>query len=162
MKRNLFVSQEYEEKLIHWIKQQIKNKNFVNERTAIVQLSYEYSGILAQRLSHLLSNFDRPLDIEPVNIPYKNEFKVFISPDIMDNYEKFIIVDSGCLSGNNFKNVLNIFLNYGIKRENIILACEATALNSITVPDLCPLYFDGTTEMIHFWWETKTNKFGGV
>lgn len=162
MKRNLFVSQEYEEKLIHWIKQQIKNKNFVNERTAIVQLSYEYSGILAQRLSHLLSNFDRPLDIEPVNIPYKNEFKVFISPDIMDNYEKFIIVDSGSLSGNNFKNVLNIFLNYGIKRENIILACEATDLNSITVPDLCPLYFDGTTEMIHFWWETKTNKFGGV
>jgi hypothetical protein len=160
MKNSLFISQEYENKLIHWIKQQIRNKQFINEKTAIVQLSYEYSGILAQRLSHLLSTFDRPLDIEPINIPYKNEFKVFVNPNIMDNYEKFIIVDSGCLSGNNFKNVLNIFLDYGIKRENIILACEACDLNSITIPDLCPLYFDGSIDMVHFWWETKTNKFG--
>ncbi len=160
MKKSIFVSQEHEEKLIHWIKKQIRDKNFITEKTAIVQLSYEYSGILAQRLAHLLSSYNRPIDIEPINIPYKNEFKVFITPDIMDNYDKFIIVDSGCLSGNNFKNVLNIFLDYGIKRENIILACEACDLNSITTPDLCPLYFDGSNEMVHFWWETKTDKFG--
>jgi hypothetical protein len=77
----------------------------------------------------------------------------------MDGYEKFIIVDSGCLSGNNFKNILNIFLDYGIKRENILLVCEACDLNSITTPDICPLYFDGDTNMVYFWWETKTNKF---
>jgi hypothetical protein len=93
MKKNIFISQEHEEKLIHWIKKQIKDKNFITEKTAIVQLSYEYSGILAQRLAHLLSSYNRPIDIEPINIPYKNEFKVFITPDIMDNYDKFIIVD---------------------------------------------------------------------
>ncbi len=159
MKSNIFISQDYENKLINWIKKSIKDKSFVTEKTAVVQLSYEYSGILAQRLAHLLSTYNRPLDIEPINIPYKNEFKAHVNPDIMDSYEKFIIVDSGCLSGNNFKNILNIFLDYGIKRENILLVCQACDLNSIATPDICPLHFDGDVSMVHFWWETKTNKF---
>ena len=39
MKTNIFISQEYENKLINWIKKSIRNKSFVTEKTAKPLLS---------------------------------------------------------------------------------------------------------------------------
>jgi hypothetical protein len=159
--KSLYIDREWETKCIDRICEEIRNNSFfnINNTTAILQLSYEYSGLMAQLMSHKLSDKDEPLDIEPVNIPYKDEFEAFIHPDQLDPYDKLIIVDSGCLSGNNFKKIEKKLLDYGYPRAQLYFTCVACDLNSIFHPDFCPIYFNGDEHMVSFWWETKTDKF---
>ena len=159
MKSNLYISSEWELTLIQNIVEFIRNNFIIKTNTCVLQLSSEYSGIFGQLLSHRLSVDNRPLDIEPVNIPYGDEFKVSIHPDQMDPYDNFIVVDSGCMSGNNFKTVKNILLNYGISESNIFVTSICCDSRSIFKPNYTPLVYDGATQMPHFWWECKTNKF---
>jgi len=156
--RNLLIDRDWELRLVDKVCDDIRSA-FSTERCAILQLSYEYSGLLAQLMAHKLSQGNGPLDIEPVNIPYAGEFPVRIHPDQLDPYERFIVVDSGCLSGKNFVNVERILLDYGFARSRFCFCCLATDLNSRFKPDICPLWFNGDTDMIHFWWETKTSRF---
>lgn len=160
--KNLYIDRDWETKSIDRICQEIRSFPSINlyqDKIAILQLSYEYSGLMAQLIAHKLSTNDGPIDIEPVNIPYKNEFEAFIHPDQLDPYDKLIVIDSGCLSGNNFKKILQKLLDYGFKRDDLFFACVACDLNSIFKPNFCPIYFDGSEHMVHFWWETKTTKF---
>jgi hypothetical protein len=159
MKKNLFIDMEWELKCIDKICNEIRHSFPYQESVSILQLSYEYSGLMAQLISHKLSSNNKPIDIEPVNIPYKNEFEAFIHPDQLDPYSKLIVVDSGCLSGNNFKKIEVKLLDYGFERSDLFFTCVACDLNSIFQPDFCPIYFNGDEQMVHFWWETKTNKF---
>ena len=97
MKNNLFVDKEWEFLLIDNICKTIRQK-FTTKNVGILQLSYEYSGLMAQLVAHKLSTKNEPLDIEPINIPYTNEFDVVIHPNHLDPYENLIVLDSGCLS----------------------------------------------------------------
>lgn len=160
--KNLYIDRDWETKCIDKICDSIRDTgdfDFELDKIAVLQLSYEYSGLMAQLISHKLSHRNEPLDIEPVNIPYKNEFEAIIHPDQLDPYDKLIVVDSGCLSGNNFRNIQNKLLDYGFKRKNLFFTCVACDLNSVFKPDFCPVYFNGDNTMITFWWETKTDKF---
>lgn len=160
--KNLYIDRDWETKAIDKICEYIHTNqsfNIQDEKVAILQLSYEYSGLMAQLMAHKLSSNDEPIDIEPVNIPYQNEFEAFIHPDQLDPYTKLIVVDSGCLSGNNFKKIQNKLLDYGFNKTDLFFTCVACDLNSIFQPNFCPIYFDGSNYMIHFWWETKTHKF---
>jgi hypothetical protein len=161
MKNSLFIDREWETKCIDKICDEIRHNSLINlsSRIGILQLSYEYSGLVAQLISHKLSNKDEPIDIEPVNIPYKDEFEAFIHPNQLDPYYILIVVDSGCLSGNNFKKIEQKLLDYGYPRSQLFFTCIACDLNSVFRPDFCPIYFDGDTTMAHFWWETRTDKF---
>jgi hypothetical protein len=161
MKNNLFIDREWETKCIDKICDEIRYNSLINlsSHIGILQLSYEYSGLMAQLMSHKLSNKDEPIDIEPVNIPYKDEFEAIIHPNQLDPYYTLIVVDSGCLSGNNFKKIEKKLLDYGYPRSQLFFTCVACDLNSIFRPDFCPIYFNGDTTMVHFWWETRTNKF---
>jgi len=159
MKNNLYITMSWELQAIDKICEEIRTKKFINEKTAILQLSYEYSGILAQLLSHKLSTKNEPIDIEPVNIPYKSEFEAIIHPNQIDPYERLIVVDSGCLSGNNFQKIKNKLLDYGFSEDKLLFCCVACSTTSVFKPDICPIYFDGKNDMVHFWWETKTNRF---
>ena len=160
MKKNLLIDQSWELRLIDKVCDEIRaSLPLSSSKAGILQLSYEYSGLMAQLLAHKLSTADGPLDIEPVNIPYKGEFPVVIHPDQLDPYEVLIVVDSGCLSGRNFKNVERMLLDYGFPRNKLWFCCLAADLNSQFQPDSCPLWFDGNKQMVHFWWETKTTRF---
>ena len=161
MKNNLFIDREWETKCIDKICDEIRHNSLINlsSRIGILQLSYEYSGLMAQLIAHKLSNKDEPIDIEPVNIPYNDEFEAFLHPNQLDPYYTLIVVDSGCLSGNNFKKIEQKLLDYGYPRSQLFFTCIACDLNSVFRPDFCPIYFDGDTTMANFWWETKTNKF---
>ena len=159
MRNNLLIDKDLELKCIDKICNEIRYSFPHQENVAILQLSYEYSGLMAQLMAHKLSIKGEPLDIEPVNIPYKNEFEAKIHPDQLDPYIKLIVVDSGCLSGNNFRKIEKKLLDYGFKRSDLFFACVACDLNSIFRPDFCPIYFNGDTTMVHFWWETRTDKF---
>ena len=158
---SVYVSQQYELKLIDDVASSIRKSGLLDgdQNIGILQLSYEYSGLFAQILSHRLSLSGEPMPIEPVNIPYKNEFPVFIHPDKLDPYTKLIVLDSGCLSGNNFTKVKKQLIDYGFSPHNLCFVCLACSTESIFKPDHCPLLFDGASSMIHFWWECKTNKF---
>lgn len=161
-RNNLLIDKEWEIKCIDKICEYIRDYSgfdLSSDKIAVLQLSYEYSALMAQLMAHKLSVSKEPLDIEPVNIPYKNEFETFIHPDQLDPYNKLIVVDSGCLSGNNFRKVERKLLDYGFKRSELFFACIACDLNSIFKPDFCPIYFNGDTTMVNFWWETKTDKF---
>lgn len=159
--KNLYIDREWETKCIDKICEEIRNHSFINlsDNIGILQLSYEYSGLIAQLMAHKLSNKNEPLDIEPIDIPYKNEFEAVLHPDKLDKYHTLIVVDSGCLSGNNFKKIEKKLLDYGYPRLQLFFTCISCDLNSIFRPDFCPVYFDGDTTMAHFWWETKTNRF---
>ena len=161
MKNSLFIDREWETKCIDKICDEIRHNSLINlsSKIAILQLSYEYSGLMAQLISHKLSDKNEPIDIEPVNIPYKDEFEAFIHPNQLDPYYTLIVVDSGCLSGNNFKKIEQKLLDYGYPRSQLFFTCIACDLNSVFRPDFCPIYFDGDTTMAHFWWETRTDKF---
>ena len=159
--KNLYIDREWETKCIDKICEEIRNHSLINlsGNIGILQLSYEYSGLIAQLMAHKLSNKNEPLDIEPIDIPYKNEFEAVLHPDKLDQYHTLIIVDSGCLSGNNFKKIEKKLLDYGYPRLQLFFTCVACDLNSVFRPDFCPIYFDGDTTIAHFWWETKTDKF---
>jgi len=164
---SLYIDQDWELKLIDNVANSIRRSNwldkdptlFSDQKIAILQLSYEYSGLFAQVLAHRLSSSDEPMPIEPVNIPYKNEFEIEIHPDKLDPYHKLIVLDSGCLSGNNFTKVKKRLIDYGYSSKDIIFVCLACSSESVFKPDHCPLLFDGAKAMIHFWWECKTTKF---
>ena len=158
---SVYVSQQYELKLIDDVASSIRKYGLLegDQNIGILQLSYEYSGLFAQILAHKLSLSGEPMPIEPVNIPYKNEFPVFIHPDKLDPYTKLIVLDSGCLSGNNFTKVKKQLIDYGFLPSNLCFVCLACSTESVFKPDYCPLLFDGGSSMIHFWWECKTNKF---
>lgn len=158
---SLYVDEGWELKLIDSVAQSIRKSGWLkeNQKTAILQLSLEYSGLFAQVLAHKLSSSDEPMSIEPVNIPYQNEFKVRIHPDQLDPYDKLIVLDSGCLSGGNFGKVKKILVDYGYSESELRFVCLACSSESVFTPDHCPLLFDGVTSMIHFWWECKTTKF---
>ena len=159
--KSLYVDRDWETKSIDKICSAIRHTINIdlNSSIAILQLSYEYSGLMAQLMAHKLSTKNEPLDIEPVNIPYKNEFEPIIHPDQLDPYTQLIVVDSGCLSGNNFRRIETKLLDYGFSRQDLFFTCVACDLNSIFQPDFCPIYFNGDTHICHFWWETKTDKF---
>jgi hypothetical protein len=158
-KGSLYINRDWETKCIDKICSEVRASFFYQGKTAILQLSYEYSGLMAQLMSHKLSTTNEPIDIEPVNIPYKNEFETFIHPDQLDPYDQLIVIDSGCLSGNNFTKVEKKLLDYGFDRSKLFFTCVACDLNSIFRPDFCPIYFNGDEHMVSFWWETKTNRF---
>jgi len=161
--KSLFIDRDWELKLVDKVCATIRDTDFLScNKVGILQLSYEYSGIMAQLLSHKLSTANEPIDIEPINIPYNGEFEVTIHPDQLDNYDKLIVLDSGCLSGKNFTNVKTILLDYGFKRNDLFFCCLACGTDSIFTPDYCPLYFNSSSDMIHFWWETKTNRFNPI
>ena len=163
----LYIDQDWELKLIDNVADAIRRSNwldgdptlFSDQKIAILQMSYEYSGLFAQVLAHRLSVSGEPMSIEPVNIPYKNEFEVQIHPDKLDPYHKLIVLDSGCLSGNNFTKVKHLLIEYGYSPKDILFVCLACSSESMFKPDHCPLLFDGAKSMIHFWWECKTTKF---
>ena len=161
MKNNLFIDREWETKCIDKICGEIRQNSLINlsSKIAILQLSYEYSGLMAQLMAHKLSTKNEPIDIEPVNIPYKDEFEAFIHPNQLDPYHTLIVIDSGCLSGNNFKKIEQKLLDYGYPRSQLFFTCVACDLNSVFCPDFCPIYFNGDEQMVSFWWETKTNRF---
>lgn len=159
---NLYIDKEWELKSIDRICTEIRDHSLIDlvtKKVGILQLSYEYSGLMAQLISHKLSLNNEPLDIEPVNIPYKNEFEAKLHPDQLDPYDQLIVLDSGCLSGNNFRKIEQKLLDYGFNRKDLFFTCICCDLNSIFHPDFCPIYFNGDNHMVHFWWETKTDKF---
>jgi hypothetical protein len=158
---SLYVDKDWELKLIDSVAQSIRRSGWLEneQKTAILQLSLEYSGLFAQILAHRLASAGEPISVEAVNIPYKDEFKIHIHPNQLDPYSKLIVLDSGCLSGNNFNKVRKILVDYGYDESNLCFVCLACSSESVFVPDHCPLLFDGTNSMIHFWWECKTTKF---
>lgn len=157
----LYVDQGWELRLIDNVAQSLRSSGWLEggQKVAILQLSLEYSGLFAQVLAHRLSSSDEPMSIEPVNIPYKNEFAVRIHPDQLDPYDRLIVLDSGCLSGGNFTKVKKLLVDYGFSPNALRFVSLACSSNSVFTPDHCPLIFDGTTQMVHFWWECKTHKF---
>lgn len=159
-KKNLVITPEWEQQAFRRIAQFARSRRMHAGNAGILQLSAEYSGIMGQRLSHMLSHNGDPMPIEVVDIPYAGEFAVSITPDQMDPYERLLIVDSGCLSGMNFTNVCNLLLDYGFPREQLVFACVACDTRSRFSPDVCPVFFDGNTQVVHFWWESKTRNFG--
>jgi len=157
----LYIGQAWELKLINNVADSIRRSGWLNgdQKIGILQLSYEYSGLFAQVLAHRLTLTGEPMPIEPVDIPYKNEFEVVIYPDKLDPYHKLIVLDSGCLTGSNFTRVRAQLINYGYRTEDLIFVSLACSSESIFKPDHCPLVFDGSVTMVHFWWECKTTKF---
>lgn len=158
-KRNLVLEQAWENKAIEWTAGQIKQNGLSRQKCGILQLSAEYSGSMGQRLAHLLSLGDEPLNIEVISIPYTDEFPVEINPDNMDPYDTLIVVDSGCMSGRNFTAVKTRLNGYGFEDNDLLFCSLVCNFDSIFTPDICPLYFDGQTTMPHFWWESKTTRF---
>jgi hypothetical protein len=151
--KNLYIDREWETKAIDKICESIRDCglfDFTTDKIAILQLSYEYSGLMAQLMAHKLSINNEPIDVEPVNIPYKNEFETIIHPDQLDPYNKLIVVDSGCLSGNNFTKIEKQLTDYGYHRSRLYFTCVACDLNSIFKPDFCPIYFNGDKDMVTF------------
>ncbi len=156
-----YISQPLEMILIDKVASEIRERNWVQTdlKPAILQLSYEYSGLFAQLLAHKLSYNGEPMPIEPINIPYKSEFKVTLRPEQLDPYGQFIVLDSGCLSGGNFTRVQGQLLDYGYSPKDLIFTCLACSSKATFKPNVCPLVFDGENTMVHFWWECKSDKF---
>lgn len=157
MLNQIKITKEWEEAIIDLIIADIREREFVTDSTGILQLSAEYSGVLAVHLSHKLSRCGQPLPIEVIKIPLTNEFPLKIDQEILDRYSRLIIADSGCMSGNNFKNTYKILMDYGFRRESLLFVCCTSNTDAIFKPDICPVYFPLKHLMVQFDWECKTN-----
>lgn len=69
-KRNLLIDRDWELRLVDKVCDDIRSA-FSTERCAILQLSYEYSGLLAQLMAHKLSQVNGPLRYRTSKYPIR-------------------------------------------------------------------------------------------
>lgn len=133
----------------------IPNTNSI--RTLVLNVSPDYSSIVAMQLAHHLSVDGKMLDLISVDVPYPQEDKNLykkkfekINKKFKKNYDKIILVEAAVLSGNNYTWLTKCLKDIGYKDEDIITVALLEMSSSIFKCDYVSEYVDCMPE---FYWE---------
>jgi hypothetical protein len=126
-------------------------------RTVVLNVSPDYSSIVAMQLAHHLSVEGKMLDLISVDVPYPKEDRLVykerfeqISKDFKSKYDKIILVEAAVLSGNNYTWLTQCLRDIGYDDENIVTVSLLEMTTSIFKCDYVGEYVDSMPE---FYWE---------
>jgi hypothetical protein len=141
--------------LIQSLFKTIPNTNSI--RTLVLNVSPDYSSIVAMQLAHHLSVDGKMLDLVSVDVPYPQEDKGIykekfeqINKEFKIKYDKIILVEAAVLSGNNYTWLSKCLKDIGYKDEDIITVALLEMSSSIFKCDYVSEYVDSIPE---FYWE---------
>jgi hypothetical protein len=141
--------------LIQSLFKTIPNTNSI--RTLVLNVSPDYSSIVAMQLAHHLSVDGKMLDLVSVDVPYPQEDKGIykekfeqINKEFKNKYDKIILVEAAVLSGNNYTWLSKCLKDIGYKDEDIITVALLEMSSSIFKCDYVSEYVDSIPE---FYWE---------
>lgn len=149
------ITYEKEYALIQSLFKVIPNTNSI--RTLVLNVSPDYSSIVAMQLAHHLSVDGKMLDLISVDVPYPQEDKdVYkekfeqINKEFKNKYDKVILVEAAVLSGNNYTWLSKCLKDIGYKDEEIITVALLEMSSSIFKCNYVGEYIDSMPE---FYWE---------
>lgn len=149
------ITYEKEYALIQSLFKVIPNTNSI--RTLVLNVSPDYSSIVAMQLAHHLSVDGKMLDLVSVDVPYPQEDKdVYkekfeqINKEFKNKYDKVILVEAAVLSGNNYTWLSKCLKDIGYKDEEIITVALLEMSSSIFKCNYVGEYIDSMPE---FYWE---------
>ena len=149
------ITYEKEYALIQSLFKVIPNTNSI--RTLVLNVSPDYSSIVAMQLAHHLSVDGKMLDLVSVDVPYPQEDKdVYkekfeqINKEFKIKYDKIILVEAAVLSGNNYTWLSKCLKDIGYKDEDIITVALLEMSSSIFKCNYVGEYIDSMPE---FYWE---------
>ena len=149
------ITYEKEYALIQSLFKVIPNTNSI--RTLVLNVSPDYSSIVAMQLAHHLSVDGKMLDLVSVDVPYPQEDKdVYkekfeqINKEFKNKYDKVILVEAAVLSGNNYTWLSKCLKDIGYKDEDIITVALLEMSSSIFKCNYVGEYIDSMPE---FYWE---------
>ena len=149
------ITYEKEYALIQSLFKVIPNTNSI--RTLVLNVSPDYSSIVAMQLAHHLSVDGKMLDLVSVDVPYPQEDKdVYkekfeqINKEFKNKYDKIILVEAAVLSGNNYTWLSKCLKDIGYKDEDIITVALLEMSSSIFKCNYVGEYIDSMPE---FYWE---------
>ena len=149
------ITYEKEYALIQSLFKTIPNTNSI--RTLVLNVSPDYSSIVAMQLAHHLSVDGEMLDLVSVDVPYPQEDKGIykekfeqINKEFNNKYDKIILVEAAVLSGNNYTWLSKCLKDIGYKDEDIITVALLEMSSSIFKCNYVGEYVDSIPE---FYWE---------
>jgi hypothetical protein len=149
------ITYEKEYALIQSLFKTIPNTNSI--RTLVLNVSPDYSSIVAMQLAHHLSVDGKMLDLVSVDVPYPQEDKGIykekfeqINKEFKIKYDKIILVEAAVLSGNNYTWLSKCLKDIGYKDEDIITVALLEMSSSIFKCNYVGEYVDSIPE---FYWE---------
>ena len=164
MKKLYFISQDDEmssiQKMIYKI--QMSGWNIHPSKTCFLCVSPDYSGIVAQHLSHGLSVDGEIYHIEAVNVPFPDEDKKHYAIDFELNYaewcldwENFVLIEAGVIRGGNYTWITESMEKFILGNYHTVSLYEN--IHSKFKSDIVSTYYDANEEDLHFWWEKPNN-----
>ena len=151
----IHINYEKEYTLIQSLFKKIPNTNSI--RTLVLNVSPDYSSIVAMQLAHHLSVDGKMLDLISVDVPYPQEDKNLykkkfekINKKFKKNYDKIILVEAAVLSGNNYTWLTQCLKDIEYKNEDIITVSLLEMSSSIFKCNYVGEYVENMPE---FYWE---------
>jgi hypothetical protein len=151
----IHINYEKEYTLIQSLFKKIPNTNSI--RTLVLNVSPDYSSIVAMQLAHHLSVDGKMLDLISVDVPYPQEDKNLykkkfekINKKFKKNYDKIILVEAAVLSGNNYTWLTQCLKDIEYKNEDIITVSLLEMSSSIFKCNYVGEYVESMPE---FYWE---------
>lgn len=178
MERKLkFVGQAEETKNILKLAYNMKRfeKNWFDEKTLMLMVSPDFSGIVTTILAQALSGDDGEIMYtDCIHVPDPDEdiekFKrrltlewVYKKQGFEDHgpYEKFILAEAGVISGNNYIWLTSMLkYQFGVPAENIRTVALYENIHSKYKCNYVAEYYDNEKEDLCFWWEKPNKAFG--
>ena len=147
---------------------------WVDDRTLMLMVSPDFSGIVTTIVSHALSpERGRMMYTDVIHVPDPTEdqqkFKDRLRrdfPAIRQSFEdqpmeKFIIAEAGVISGRNYVWIYNMLTKeFGVPGENIRTMALFENIHSKFKCDYVGEYYDNETQDLCFWWEKPNKAFG--
>lgn len=164
MKDLLFISRDKELALIQEMAYRIEmaDLDISPSDTCFLCVSPDYSGIVTQHLSHMLTKGREIYHIECVNVPFPDEdptrYKLDFSLNFADwviDWEKFVLIEAGVIRGGNYTWITDTMRYFKDNNYYTVALCEN--INSSFKSDFVSLYYNDDVEDLHFWWEKPNN-----
>src|SRR6056300_1650720 len=173
-----FISQADElagiQKLIYEYRRNFKD--FADKKTLVLCVSPDFSGIVSTIFAHAISPDDgEMIYVDCVHVPDPDEDPILFRHRLRQefplikkgfegyDYEKFILVEAGVISGRNYTWLKEMMVNeFAIFPKNILTVALYQSVSSEFNCDLVANYYSHHDEDLCFWWEKPNTAFGDI
>jgi len=143
-------------------KMQMSNLDISPSKTCFLCVSPDYSSVVAQHLSHGLSQDGEIYHIEAVNVPFPDESETEYAQvfarriaEWQQEWDSFVLIEAGVIRGGNYTWITDIMEESGATNYYTVALCEN--IRSRFKSDFVSLYYNNDMHDLHFWWERPNN-----
>lgn len=152
------------------------DKGWFDEKTLMLMVSPDFSGIVTTILAQALSGDDgKIMYTDCIHVPDPDEDVELFKDRLIHDWsrikmgfetdgkpmEKFILAEAGVISGNNYIWLTSMLkYQFGVPAENIRTVALYQNIHSKYQCNYVAEYYDNAKEDLCFWWEKPNKAFG--